>query len=326
MATPTGKPEFYQSFEGIFPTQPQQQEPWWQSMSQAQLPWQIPTPKAAQPFLETVGDIVVPGAGTGRAMSEGDMGIGTKIGAAFDFFPFGGAVPKLGLKAAPSIAKQIPDALAAAGGFMSGWNMPKKTVTQATRRLEDIWKHPLWTEGRIENVPKDAETIRKIGGKAMGLDTVSDSGTYHNGFEFGRGHFPTVQARISDIEFQSETAETLKLSDTFNKRSIEIPGDLGDETRMHTFGWLWGRVESLVDNYGFNSDLLRIIKSGDAYDSRMYDAEIASELRKISDMLKDESIAKGKLAAKRIQRALDEELSMMERGMAEITGGPGALK
>ena len=54
-------------------------------------------------------------------------------------------------------------------------------------------------------------------------------------------------------------------------------------------------------------------------------SQVAAELRRISDMLKDESTAKGKFAAERIQRVLDEELSLMERGMTEYTGGPGAL-
>ena len=319
MPTPSGKPEFYQSFEGVFPTQPQQQEPWWQSMSQAQLPWQIPTPEVAQPFLETVGDIVVPGAGTGRAMSEGDMGTGTKIGAAFDFFPFGGVVPKLGVKAAPSIAKQIPDALAAAGGFMSGWNMPKKKVTQATRRLEDIWSHPLWTKGKVEDVP-DAEEIRRIGGEAMGIKTVvmpGSTGTYHDGLAFGRGNFPTVQARIRHLQAQNPTAQTLKQSDTFNKRAKEVIGDLGSEQREITYEWLWDRLDQLEEFYEFNGDLLRSGKGSDS--------QIAAELRRISDMLKGEAKGKEKWLNEKIGKILDEELSMMERGMAEITGGQGVL-
>ena len=317
MATPTGKPEFYQPFEGIFDPQPQQEEPWWQSMSQAQLPWQIPTPEAAQPFLETVGDIVVPGAGTGRAMSEGDMGTGTKIGAAFDFFPFGGAVPKLGLKAAPSIAKQIPDALAAAGGFMSGWNMPKKKVTQATRRLEDIWSHPLWTRGKVEDVP-DVEEIRKIGGEAMWLDNLDDSFVpFNRRPDFGRGNFPTAQARIDSINASNNPTTLLKQSDRFNQTASEIIGDLGQDKSDDAYEWLWDRLDQLEELYDFNGDLLRSGKGSDS--------QIAAELRRISDMLKDESTAKGKFAAERIQRVLDEELSLMERGMTEYTGGPGAL-
>jgi len=311
MASPSGKPEFYQPFEGTFPTETQS-EPWWQSMSQAQLPWQIPTPKAAQPFLETVGDIVVPGAGTGRAMSEGDMGTGTKIGAVFDFIPFGGAAPKLGLKT----ASQIPDALAAVGGFMSGWNMPKKKVTQTTRRLEDIWSHPLWTRGKVEDVP-DAEEIRRIGGEAMWLDNVDDFGPFNQRPDFGRGNFPTAQDRIKHLQTQNPTGQTLKQSDTFNKRAKEVIGDLGSEQREITYEWLWDRLDQLEEFYEFNGDLLRSGKGSDS--------QIAAELRRISDMLKGEAKGKEKWLNEKIGKILDEELSMMERGMTEYTGGPGAL-
>ena len=42
-------------------------------------------------------------------------------------------------------------------------------------------------------------------------------------------------------------------------------------------------------------------------------------------MLKGEAKGKEKWLNEKIGKILDEELSMMERGMAEITGGQGVL-
>ena len=67
-----------------------QQQPWWQRAAQWQLPWQIPTPEAAHPWLEWAGDAIIPGAATGRAMAEGNMGPGTMAMGALDFLPTAG--------------------------------------------------------------------------------------------------------------------------------------------------------------------------------------------------------------------------------------------
>jgi len=67
-----------------------QQQPWWQRAAQWQLPWQIPTPETARGPLEFLGDTLIPGAATGRAMAEGNMGPGTMAMGALDFLPVGG--------------------------------------------------------------------------------------------------------------------------------------------------------------------------------------------------------------------------------------------
>lgn len=220
------------------------------------------------------------------------------------------------------LAKAIPEG-ALAGGFLGGWFMPKNIKkTKATSRLEDMWKHPVFTRDKWAPNPS-VEEIRTIGAQSLYLDDASSGikntspQTYMN---MGRGNQTMEQAirRATSDPFRGSPGSLQKQSDSFNRYAKELRGDLGDEAQFNRYDWYLDRQDTLTDSYDFDPNLF----DPDYLDARGgYEySQVADEFERISGELKEEAQASQKWIDIRTNQVIDEETKIMERGLKEYTG------
>jgi hypothetical protein len=228
------------------------------------------------------------------------------------------------------LAKAIPEG-ALAGGFLGGWFMPKNIKnTKAVSRLEDMWKHPVFTRDKWAPNPS-VEEIRTIGAQSLYLDDVTSGikntspQTYMN---MGRGNQTMEQAirRATSDPFRGSPGSLQKQSDEFNRMAIELRGPknerptVGTTLRMEdTLEWVYEKQDYLEDIFGFNPLLSFSGPVGGPHGFGDPKA-IAKEFDRIAKELKEEAQASQKWIDTRTNQVIDEETKIMERGLKEYTG------
>ena len=255
-----------------------------------------------------------------------------------DFLPSGGPVGDLlglGAKGIGKVASAIPwsDVASFAGkaipeGTVAGlawpsWYMretkPPKGVNKKTfNKLEDMWKHEIWTDDKWVRKPQPAE-IREIGARALYMDDIANdvpNTSVDMYMQQGSGAGQTLQMKISQIErggFGGNPKSLTKESDHFNKLAVDIQS--GDDE-------LWGSADYWIESH---EDMLQDYYAIDMFDDRMEpiyrtNEEWAKEFNKLSRELADDAKAAEKRITDNINKIMDEELKIMDRGMKEVTG------
>ena len=213
------------------------------------------------------------------------------------------------------VAKAIPEGTISAG-FLSGWFKPKDIKKSTRNKLEDIWKHPVWTNNKWAPNP-DSSEIRRIGAEALYQDDVVNNipGTTPQTYmQQGAGIGQTLEQKIASIGSGGDSPESLiKKSSRFNKMAADLrSGD--DELMGNAEYWIDSRLDALEEYYDvdiFNANGQQIFRNNEGW---------AKEFDRISRDLTAESKSVEKWIADKANSIMDEEINIMERGMAEFTG------
>jgi len=278
-------------------------------------------PGPTDPMAQRAGYGLIDAMAVGLPTGAPDFESMTDLDAAMQVFDvydpsgLGGDVAKLGVKAIPEGAL--------AGFAWPSWYMgsklPPKGVKKKTfNKLEDMWKHKIWTDDRWAPNPKPDE-IRDIGARALHMDDLANdvpNTSVDMYMQQGSGAGQTLQMKISQIErggFGGNPKSLTKESDHFNKLAVDIQsGD--DELFGSADYWIESHEDMLQDSYGI-----------DMFDDRMEpiyrtNEEWAKEFNKLSRELAHDAKTAEKRITDNINRIMDEELKIMDRGMKEVTG------
>ena len=216
---------------------------------------------------------------------------------------------------AKPLFKSIPESTISAG-FLSGWFKPKDIKKSTRNNLEDIWKHPIWTDNKWAPNPDPSE-IRDIGARALYQDDVVNNipGTTPQTYmQQGAGIGQTLEQRIASIGRGGDSPESLiKKSNRFNRMAADLrSGD--DELMGNVEYWIDNRQDALAEYYDVD------IWKENGEEIFRNNEEWAKEFDRISRDLTAESKSVEKWIADKANSIMDEEINIMERGMKEITG------
>ena len=226
-----------------------------------------------------------------------------------------GDVARIGVKAIP---EGTVAGLAWPSWYMRETKPPKGVNKKTFNKLEDMWKHKIWTDDKWVRKPQPAE-IREIGARALYMDDIANdvpNTSVDIYMQQGSGTGQTLQMKISQIErggFGGNPKSLTKESDHFNKLAVDIQS--GDDE-------LFGSADYWIESH---EDMLQDYYAIDMFDDRMEpiyrtNEEWAKEFNKLSRELADDAKAAEKRITDNINKIMDEELKIMDRGMKEVTG------
>ena len=226
-----------------------------------------------------------------------------------------GDVARIGVKAIP---EGTVAGLAWPSWYMRETKPPKGINKKTFNKLEDMWKHKIWTDDKWVRKPQPAE-IREIGARALYMDDIANdvpNTSVDMYMQQGSGTGQTLQMKISQIErggFGGNPKSLTKESDHFNKLAVDIQS--GDDE-------LFGSADYWIESH---EDMLQDYYAIDMFDDRMEpiyrtNEEWAKEFNKLSRELADDAKTAEKRITDNINRIMDEELKIMDRGMKEVTG------
>ena len=278
-------------------------------------------PGPADPMAQRAGygliDAMTMGVPTGPPDFETMTGpdIALQFADLVDPTGLGGDVARLAGKAIP---EGTVAGLAWPSWYMRETRPPKGINEKTVDKLEDMWKHPIWTDDRWVRTP-EPDQIREIGARALHMDDIANdvpNTSVDMYMQQGSGVGQTLQMKISQIErggFYANPKSLTKESDHFNKLAVDMRS--GDDE-------LWGSADYWIESH---EDMLQDYYAIDMFDDRMEpiyrtNEEWAKEFDKLSRELADEAKAAEKRITDDINRIMDEELKIMNRGMEEFTG------
>ncbi len=238
----------------------------------------------------------------------------------------GGDVARLASKAIP---EGTVAGLAWPSWYMRETRPPKGINEKTVDKLEDMWKHPIWTDDRWVRTP-EPDQIREIGARALHMDDLANDvpNTSVDMYrQQGSGAGQTLQQKIRDIQSWNRISgrdpqQLTKESDHFNKLAVDLrSGD--DELMGRADYWIETHEDDLHDYYRI--DMFEDI-SEPGFENQWgdpifrTDEQWAKEFDKLSRKLADDAKAAEKRITDDINRIMDEELKIMNRGMEEFTG------
>ena len=289
-------------------------------------------PGPADPMAQRAGygliDAMTMGMPTGAPDFETMTGpdIAMQFADLVDPTGLGGDVARLAGKAIP---ESTVAGLAWPSWYMRETRPPKGINEKTVDKLEDMWKHPIWTDDRWVRTP-EPDQIREIGARALHMDDLANdvpNTSVDMYMQQGSGAGKTLQQKIRDIQSWNRISgrdpqQLTKESDHFNKLAVDLrSGD--DELMGRADYWIETHEDDLHDYYRI--DMFEDI-SEPGFENQWgdpifrTDEQWAKEFDKLSRKLADDAKAAEKRITDDINRIMDEELKIMNRGMEEFTG------